>query len=507
MRHIGRLLATSILVFVATGLARVAYGQFCECGMAPLTVPPGNVGDPYVQVFRIVGTPFQCRGPWTWDIAGSVPPGLIFANSTLSGTPTTVGNYEFTVHAARPGGCGVGHVYTLLVTASPQVLAIVPSSGQASGGTPIAVTGTGFLPGITLTVGGVMAENIVVISATEIDASSPPLPAGTLDDVAVTNSPPLASAWLADFLDVPQGNDFHDDIEEIFRDGITAGYGNGYFGIKDSVTRAQMAVFLLKAEHGRDYAPPACTGVFADVECTPNPAFAVNWIEQIYLEGITSGCGVNALGQPIYCPDDPVTRAQMAVFLLTDEHGPGYAPPPCTGIFEDVECLPTPAFAVDWIEALYIEGVTSGCELSPLQYCPDDPVSRGQMAVFLTRTFAPTSAQSVELHADCFSCGVYGHACVMEFLPHDVSIHVGGTVTWSFAGSGDPFEPNRHSISGAGWDSGVLTGPFSYSHTFHQAGTFLYHCSVGHLVPSNQCPPLICCQTIQYESGVVIVGP
>jgi len=38
---------------------------------------------------------------------------------------------------------------------------------------------------------------------------------------------------------------------------------------------------------GAAYVPPPCTGVFPDVECTPTPAFAVNWIEELFNEGIT----------------------------------------------------------------------------------------------------------------------------------------------------------------------------------------------------------------------------
>ncbi len=58
------------------------------------------------------------------------------------------------------------------------------------------------------------------------------------------------------------------------------------------------------------YTPPACTGLFADVACPGG--FAVNWIEKFDLDGITAGCGSNPL---VYCPDSPVTRAQMAVFV------------------------------------------------------------------------------------------------------------------------------------------------------------------------------------------------
>jgi hypothetical protein len=137
-----------------------------------------------------------------------------------------------------------------------------------------------------------------------------------------------------------------------------------------------MAVFLLKAEHGSSYAPPACTGIFPDVPC---PGTFTDWIEQLFNEGITGGCGGGD-----YCPASPVTRAQMSVFLLKTQHGQGYVPPACTGIFQDVAC---PSTFANWIEQLYHEGVTGGCIASPLQYCPTNPVNRGQMAVFLSKTF------------------------------------------------------------------------------------------------------------------------
>jgi hypothetical protein len=70
-----------------------------------------------------------------------------------------------------------------------------------------------------------------------------------------------------------------------------------------------MAVFLLKAEHGSAYAPPTCTGLFLDVPCPGG--FAVDWIEQLSVEGVTAGCGGGN-----YCPGAPNTRGQMAVFLV-----------------------------------------------------------------------------------------------------------------------------------------------------------------------------------------------
>ena len=68
-----------------------------------------------------------------------------------------------------------------------------------------------------------------------------------------------------------------------------------------------MAVFLLKAEHGASYVPPACSGDFDDVACA-SPYAA--WIEQLGAEGVTGGCGGGN-----YCPLSSVNRGQMAAFL------------------------------------------------------------------------------------------------------------------------------------------------------------------------------------------------
>ena len=144
---------------------------------------------------------------------------------------------------------------------------------------------------------------------------------------------------------------------------------------ENSVTRAQMAIFLEKGMRGSTYTPPAGTGtLFADV---PLSYWAVNWIEKLFADGITAGCGAGN-----YCPEDPVTRAQMAIFLLRARHGAGYTPTAATGIFADV---PTSYWASAWIEQLATEGITAGCGGG--NYCPEDSVTRAQMAVFLVRTF------------------------------------------------------------------------------------------------------------------------
>jgi hypothetical protein len=120
-------------------------------------------------------------------------------------------------------------------------------------------------------------------------------------------TPPAATGTR--FNDVPASYWSAAWIEQMAADGITSGCSASSFCPELLVTRAQMAVFLLRGKHGSSYSPPAATGsLFTDVPASN--AYA-KWIEQLANEGITSGCSATT-----YCPDSVVTRAQMAVFLV-----------------------------------------------------------------------------------------------------------------------------------------------------------------------------------------------
>lgn len=98
-------------------------------------------------------------------------------------------------------------------------------------------------------------------------------------------------------------------IKQLSAEGITSGCGSGNYCPANAVTRAEMAIFLLRSKYGRNYTPPAVgsdTG-FTDV---PTTHWAAAWIKALAAEGITSGCAAD-----LYCPDSRVSRDQMAVFL------------------------------------------------------------------------------------------------------------------------------------------------------------------------------------------------
>ncbi len=264
------------------------------------------------------------------------------------------------------------------------------TSGPASGGAT-SIVGNQFAPGATVKV-GLGSVSAVVTSSTLINASIPALAAGALYDVSVDNGvgpiSVLPQAWFADFNDVPPSDPFHASIEGIVRDGITSGCTGGNYCPSTPIPRSQIAVFLLRAKYGKAYFPPTAHGIFADV--IPGTTFAADWIEQLYTEGITSGCAVSPL--KLFCPDNTVTRAQAAVFVLEIYHGAGYAPPPALGTFADVPAIS--AYA-PWIEELSRLGITAGCGNN--NFCPDSPVTRGQMAVFLnTALHRPQATRFLE---------------------------------------------------------------------------------------------------------------
>ncbi|MBI5963051.1 MAG: S-layer homology domain-containing protein [Chloroflexi bacterium] len=117
--------------------------------------------------------------------------------------------------------------------------------------------------------------------------------------------PPPATGIV--FTDVPANLFGAAWIEQFTLEGITSGCGGGMYCPDRNVTRAQMAIFLLRGKYGSAYVPPAGRGIFTDV---PLGSPTIDWVEQFVNEGIATECGTG-----IYCPEREVTRAEMAVFL------------------------------------------------------------------------------------------------------------------------------------------------------------------------------------------------
>jgi RHS repeat-associated protein len=176
--------------------------------------------------------------------------------------------------------------------------------------------------------------------------------------------------------------DFYFDGANILRqNNITAGCATSptlQYCPNQNVTRGQMAIFVVRTVLGGgatvDNFQYSTTPYFTDVPATH---VYFKWIQKMRDLGVTAGCSATQ-----YCPNDNITRGQMAVFIVRARLGAStsftYNPTPS---FTDV---PANYSYFQWIQKLKEIGVTAGCGANT--YCPDQFVTRGQMAIFLVRS-------------------------------------------------------------------------------------------------------------------------
>ena len=176
--------------------------------------------------------------------------------------------------------------------------------------------------------------------------------------------------------DIDLGTERFDAVEALTVDGVLAGTGCGLglFCPGDPIPRWMMAVWLARVVDGGDPEPVSASR-FVDVD-------AGQWwaghVERLAELGITVGC----VSEPAqFCPDDPVTRAQMATFLnrafLLDSAVPAGFADTGGSVHEAA------------IDALHAAGITMGCSTEPRRFCPQQATTRAQMALFLERARNP----------------------------------------------------------------------------------------------------------------------
>jgi hypothetical protein len=170
------------------------------------------------------------------------------------------------------------------------------------------------------------------------------------------------------------------DIYWLGNTGITRGCNppeNTLFCVGRVVTRGEMAAFLRRA-----LLLPDGGGIeFIDDDAS----IFENDIERVAAAAITTGC--NPPLNTKFCPDEPVTRAQAAAFLV---RAFGFGPSGAVAFVDDDGSL----FEQD-ITALAAAGITQGCN-PPVndRFCPKAPLTRGQMAAMLHRAFTGGASAS-----------------------------------------------------------------------------------------------------------------
>ena len=207
-----------------------------------------------------------------------------------------------------------------------------------------------------------------------------------------------AAAEEASFGDVSVDSVHGPSVDALGSEGVLEGTecAPGQFCPWEGLARWVMAVWLVRALDGTDPDTAASTR-FGDVD--PQAWWATH-VERLAELGVTTGCSTEPLQ---YCPNETVTRAQMASFLVRAFNYDEAAAAGFADVTED-------GVHTANINALAAAGVTTGCSTDPPQYCPQEPVARAQMATFIARavdlihtpttTPAPTASYNITYTTD-----------------------------------------------------------------------------------------------------------
>jgi hypothetical protein len=241
----------------------------------------------------------------------------------------------------------------------------------------------------------------------------------------------------AEFADVPTSAAYFDAANLMFQANVTTGCvqstnaSTRLFCPNNSVTRQEMAAFIVRAVTGT-ITPVSYNSVpyFNDVPIT-NPFFP--HIQQLESLGITKGCATG-----LFCPAATIPRWEMAILMVrarlmlygetfTTATTPYFADAP-TNVEGNGQPFP-------FIQRSYEEYITNGCGANPLVYCPDDLVTRGQMASFIMRALfnettilGPTAALLTGVTPNTMAMAV-GTKITAAITGVNTSFQAGDTVT------------------------------------------------------------------------------
>jgi hypothetical protein len=233
----------------------------------------------------------------------------------------------------------------------------------------------------------------------------------TLSGSVVTSIKKYQKTWTVhvggSFKDVPRTNPFYKKVETLFHNGVTSGCGPKTFCPDATLDRAQIAIFLAKTlAHGEENLPDSGTvgdaayacidgghSLFVDVQ--PTDSFCRH-VHYLAAQNVDDGC---AEGE--YCPDDLVSRLDMASFVakgLVAPQGKDGVPETysdaatglsysCSAGSPSLHFTDVPATGLYCSAAHYLwaRGIVGGC--APDLFCASGAVARAPMAKFLVNAF------------------------------------------------------------------------------------------------------------------------
>jgi hypothetical protein len=354
----------------------------CSYSLAPSTYSVDSLGaTATVEVTADSGCSWSASSTQSW---------VVITNG-LSGTGNGTITYRVDPNATTANRSAQirvgGATHTISQTASPCLFTLDPQNRTmpASGGLiSFVVTGisgcswtaASNAPWLRLT--GAASGNGTGAAPVTVDENTTGVPRNGSLTIArqwVHVMQPAAVPQVA-FDDVALTHPFADHIFLMKSNNIADTCNNANQYCPEAITtRAQMALFIVrKLMNGDTFSYPT-RPYFTDVPST-HPQFA--HIQKLRELGITSGCTATA-----YCPDDAVTRGQMAAFIIRARLGIRSGQTftfPATQFFTDV---PSTDPFYSFIQKMKEFGITSGCTAT--EYCSGGLTTRGQMAVFVIR--------------------------------------------------------------------------------------------------------------------------
>lgn len=186
------------------------------------------------------------------------------------------------------------------------------------------------------------------------------------------------------FIDVDETHTAYPYLITAVESGFDITYEGGYFAPDDILSRAQLAIFALRAKWGPGYEPRAAKGdIFMDVR-------ANEWLSAFIEDYYHYGLCMPSIGQKFW-PEMGVNRSQ-AVFSFLKAILPGsYELPRPRGIFTDV---PTEYWAAPWIESAVEFGIIQPYNESINKFYPEEPITRAEAVTFMVKALGLRNKKS-----------------------------------------------------------------------------------------------------------------
>ena len=253
----------------------------------------------------------------------------------------------------------------------------------------------------------------------------------TVENLRYSNDEDQQLLASPEYSDISDAGGHRANVEALAERGILQGTecAPEQFCPKEPIQRWVMAVWLVRAVDETEPAGPESSR-FEDVA---RSEWWFPYVERLADLGITRGCTTEPA---LFCPTDPVTRQQMASFLVRAFQ----LQPELSNKFTDVEEGNSHLAAINGLAA---SGITRGCATEPDRFCPTQDTTRAQMATFIARALGVATTPPKEASFTTIAAGD-SHTCGLR--------SDGTVVCWGQNGQGqaDPVEGKYIALAAGG---------------------------------------------------------